>query len=416
MPELITNGRRLVTIRKINAIDSIEGADLIVKATVDGWDVVVKKNEFNVGDYCVFFEIDSFVPVQTSQFAFLAGSACKIDEKNVERFRLRTKKMKGVVSQGLALPVTMFEAELEAIDNANGNHPDSYTSSAREKLLQELEESREGIEQFLHVTKYERPDERENNSGSRAKTAADFPFWVPKTDSQRLQNLYGKYSTKYENVEFRPSLKMDGSSTTISFVSDEKYFIEKLDDVIREYDQEEQILIEKERIPYPFKDDNGCVIVCSRNLVLKYDSNVNFWKAVHNTQIHEKLKSYCIKYDRQLSVQAEMTGPGVNGNWDKFEDFDLHVFHIWDIEKQEYLDDLEFQDICSEIGLKTVKQFEVIKPFKNYNSIQDFLKASEIPSVNNKIAEGIVYVSTKKIDGLRLQFKVINNLYLLSEK
>ena len=37
---LITEGRRLVTIRKINNIEAIEGADLIVKATVDGWDVV----------------------------------------------------------------------------------------------------------------------------------------------------------------------------------------------------------------------------------------------------------------------------------------------------------------------------------------------------------------------------------------
>ena len=58
MTQFVTEGRRLVTIRKIDAVDPIDGADAIEAATVDGWQVVIKKGEFQKGEYCVFFEID----------------------------------------------------------------------------------------------------------------------------------------------------------------------------------------------------------------------------------------------------------------------------------------------------------------------------------------------------------------------
>lgn len=115
--DLLKEGRKLVTVRKINKLTPIEGADMIEKATVDGWDVVVKKGEFTEGDFCVFLEIDSFVPVQTPQFSFLSCSSVKIDENNIERFRLRTKKLRGVISQGLCLSVDIFSNEFDNILN-----------------------------------------------------------------------------------------------------------------------------------------------------------------------------------------------------------------------------------------------------------------------------------------------------------
>ena len=54
--------RKLASIQEIRNILPIEGADMIEVATVDGWDVVVKRNEFNIGDNVVYFEIDSFLP------------------------------------------------------------------------------------------------------------------------------------------------------------------------------------------------------------------------------------------------------------------------------------------------------------------------------------------------------------------
>lgn len=85
--------RKLVTIRRISEIRPIPDADLIERAKIDGWNVVVKKGEFCVGDLCVYGESDSVFPSDDERFAFLEGK------------RLKTKKMRGVVSQGIAFPV-----------------------------------------------------------------------------------------------------------------------------------------------------------------------------------------------------------------------------------------------------------------------------------------------------------------------
>ena len=54
--------RKLASVRRIAAIDPIEGADVIVCATVDGWKLVTQKsNNFQPGDLVVYFEIDSFL-------------------------------------------------------------------------------------------------------------------------------------------------------------------------------------------------------------------------------------------------------------------------------------------------------------------------------------------------------------------
>ena len=60
--------RKLATIRKIDALTPIEGADAIECAHVGGWKVVVKKGEYNAGDSAVYIEIDSWVPTTLAPF------------------------------------------------------------------------------------------------------------------------------------------------------------------------------------------------------------------------------------------------------------------------------------------------------------------------------------------------------------
>jgi hypothetical protein len=66
--------RKLASIREIKEIVPIEGADAIEVAVVDGWKVVTKKGEFKPGDLCVYFEIDSFLPIR-EEFEFLRKSS-----------------------------------------------------------------------------------------------------------------------------------------------------------------------------------------------------------------------------------------------------------------------------------------------------------------------------------------------------
>ena len=89
--------RRLATVREIAAIRPIEGADKIVVAQVDGWECVVQKDEFKVGDKVVYVEVDSIMP-ERPEFEFLRQ----------RKFRIKTIKLRGQISQGLVLPITIL--------------------------------------------------------------------------------------------------------------------------------------------------------------------------------------------------------------------------------------------------------------------------------------------------------------------
>lgn len=360
--ELVTEGRKLVTVRSIAAINPIEKADAIEVATVDGWDVVVKKNEFKVGDQVLFFEIDCLLPMKDERFSFLAKG------KEQELFRLRTIKLRGQVSQGLVLPISQFP-ELPIIQDV-------------------------GLENLLGITKYEIPD---SGSGVRScKPASTFPHFIPKTDEERIQNIYNKYKELYEDVEFSVSEKLDGSSVTIASIKDKSLFIEKL-------------CTEE----YPFSFTNGQTIVASRNQTLQYDETSHFWKGVQNSNLIAISQQILDETDRQLALQGELIGPGLQGNREGLTDYEVRVFKIWDIEKKEYLDLEQFNTICLLFNIKTVPQLGVANPFKK--TLQELLNDSKGKNSAGFNIEGKVYSSTKKIDGKTLHFKVINNDFLLEK-
>jgi RNA ligase (TIGR02306 family) len=176
--------RKLATIRKVDRVSPIEGANNIELAHVGGWKCVVKKGEFKEGDLCVYFEIDSFLP-EDPRFEFLRKSCFK--EVNGERgFRIRTIKLRGQISQGLALPLSDFP---------------------------EIKDHKEGddITEILRVKKYEPP--------IPVALAGDiygvFPtHLVPKTDQERAENLVSEILDK-KHLEFEVTRKMDGTSCTI---------------------------------------------------------------------------------------------------------------------------------------------------------------------------------------------------------
>src|SRR5260221_575643 len=95
--------RKLASIQKVLDIQPIPNADAIEVVTINGWKVVSKKGEFKIGDLCVYFEIDSFLPIKP-EFEFLRKSCYRKMADGSEGFRLRTIKLRGQISQGLVLP------------------------------------------------------------------------------------------------------------------------------------------------------------------------------------------------------------------------------------------------------------------------------------------------------------------------
>jgi RNA ligase (TIGR02306 family) len=165
--------RKLATIQRIKALEPIQNADAIEKATVLGWQLVTKKGEFNVGDWCVYCEIDSLLP-DKPEFEFLKPRG----------MRIRTVRLRGQISQGICFPPSILPPGVP------------------------LEEGRD-VTDALGIQKYEPPIPASLSGVAKGP----FPGFIPKTDETRvqvLQDLLDKYAGEICYV----TEKLDGSSVT----------------------------------------------------------------------------------------------------------------------------------------------------------------------------------------------------------
>jgi RNA ligase (TIGR02306 family) len=185
--------RKMATIRKIDSIRSIAGADAIECAVVGGWNVVTRKGEYSAGDLAVYCEIDSFIPTAIAPFLTRPGHSAKTFE-GVEGERLRTVKLRGQLSQGLLL-------NLDAVI--------PQTNSFAEG---------DDVSELLGIVKYEAPVPAE----LAGEVKGMFPSRIPKTDQERVQNLSAELEVwKAENLSWEVTEKLDGSSMTVYILDGE---------------------------------------------------------------------------------------------------------------------------------------------------------------------------------------------------
>ncbi len=164
--------RKLASIQRIRALEPIAGADAIEKATVLGWQLVVKKGEFETGELCVYVEIDSVL-----QF---------LRSKN---FRIKTMKLRGQVSQGICFPLSLLPEDAPVEEGAD-------------------------VTAWLGITKFE-PLIPSSLSGLMK---GEFPSFIPKTDETRVQ-LSEALLIAYAGRPCYITEKLDGTSATY-FVKD----------------------------------------------------------------------------------------------------------------------------------------------------------------------------------------------------
>ena len=182
--------RKLASVQYVHDITPIEGADMIETAHVLGWQCVVKKGEFKVGDLGVYFEIDSFLPIRP-EFEFLRGSSYKKTDLMGEGFRLKTKRMRGQLSQGLLLPLSILPPE------GGWKVGDDVTD-------------------VLGVRKFE-IEERVSTSGT---IKGNIPYDIPKTDELRIQS-FPELLDEIKEKPYYITTKMDGMSVTMYYVDGE---------------------------------------------------------------------------------------------------------------------------------------------------------------------------------------------------
>lgn len=360
-----STSRKLASIRLIKELLPIEGADNIEIAIIDGWQCVVKKRDFVAGDQCMYFEIDSFLPIR-EQYEFLRKSSYKKYKKPdgdiVEGFRIKTMKLRGKLSQGLALrPYDVFESE----------HYDDYPINVGDECMIGMDCS-----EILAVTLYEKPIPAQMVGIAKG----NFPSFIRKTDQERVQNVWG--DVKALNTEWEVTAKLDGTSCTFYY-------------------------------------NDGVFGVCSRNMELIEDENNIYWKMAKKYDVETILR----EYGQNIAFQGEIIGEGIQGNPCGIKGQDFFLFDIWDIDDQSYfshgcrtefmgyrfpeINYVPFYTICSLNG------FESIDELIDYteNMCRNFEGSCWNP-YSFKSIEGLVF---KSLHG-KHSFKVISNEYLLKEK
>lgn len=182
--------RHLATTQRISEVRPIPDADLIELIVIKGWQCVAKKGEFAQGDICVYFEVDSFLPID-ERYEFLRKTSYRSNEYVGEGFRIKTLRLRGEISQGLALPVSKFP---EISDPAEGTD----------------------VTDLLNVKKWEIPEQL----GTAGTAIGDKPYGIPTTDETRIQSI-PEFLEHFKGKPYYISTKMDGTSCTI-YVKDGK--------------------------------------------------------------------------------------------------------------------------------------------------------------------------------------------------
>jgi|PlaIllAssembly_1097288.scaffolds.fasta_scaffold00001_57 RNA ligase (TIGR02306 family) len=357
--------RKLATIETISEIKTHPNADAIELAMVRGWQVVVRRGEFQPGDKVIYLEIDSWVPTEIAPF--LSKGQEPREYEGVKGERLRTVKLRGEISQGLILPSEIVNPSL-VNDWTDGTD----------------------LTEILGVIKWEPPI----SAQLAGQVEGNFPSFIRKTDQERVQNCYSEMAFldnhQHGGIRWIIEEKLDGSSCTV-FVRFQRDVAEGLYEV-------------------------G---ICSRNFELKINEE-NKDNTFIKTVTEAGYLDHMFKLGKSIAVQGEVCGPGIQGNKYKLERPTLFVFDVFLIDERRYATREERWEVLQaliSLGVK-VDQVPHLGSTKMPGSIQECLTMADGKSKINPKAnrEGIVFKTLDVIEGQVVSFKAISNAFLLQEK
>lgn len=317
--------RELAYVVTIDNIEPIPGYDRVEWATVGGWKVIVQKDQFNIGDPAIYFEIDSKVPSDKECFAFL--------EKR--HYKIKTLKMCKVISQGLLMHAEDFGWKIESaqfcggvcyiVDDEGKQHFDCDESRfLTEKLGVTYADAEDNQRKAPSADKYKKMAQRHPTIfrkpfvrwlmkrkwgknlmffffGKKKDKKNGWPEWVSKTDEERVQNMPWILN---DTGEWVVTEKIDGSSTTFTMKRG--------------------------------KRGKNEFYVCSRNVCFDsvdkpcyYDTNI-YWEMAQKYDMYNALSKFLEDHPQcdWVTVQGETYGAGVQRRDYSMEDHDFRAFNL----------------------------------------------------------------------------------------
>lgn len=356
--------RKLAHIEKIVSINEIPKYDRVALAEVLGWHVIVQKDAFKPGDLCVYIEIDSVVPKDNPDFAFL--------EKR--DYRIRTIRMCGTISQGICFPLSILK------------------DKCRIDVLKEGED----VTEALGIKQYEPTMDNDKEVAAATskkkwpnwlmkykwfrklvlpkKEWKGFPDFVSKTDETRIQS-----APFYLNMDksWVMSEKIDGQSGTFALKRHKRFLL-----------------------PDKFE-----YIVCSRNLRLYAKDNSSYWQVSDKYHIENVLRNMIGDRD-WIAIQGECIAPNVQKNKYHVKEPDLFVFNL--IYPTGRLGSEVAKSMLEQHGLKFVPLLGRVE--LKGKTVDEVLEMAHGNSeLYNTLREGIVF---RSLDG-KLSFKAVDPYFLL---
>lgn len=388
-------GRALAHIEEVAWVRPIPAADNIELIGVLGWQLISKVGELNVGDKCVYIEIDSLCPKEDERFAFLESKKYKVKTMKLGA------KLGSPISQGLAMPISLFP-ELEG-KNIGDDVTDIlkityYSADDRQRKSNKVDPNAKYKSMAARHPKLAKKrwfrwlmKKKWGKKllffflGKKKDKPKAFPDFIRKTDEIRVENIpwvLEDSEKKYEVTE-----KLDGTSTTIAV----------------------------KRIKRNKFDE----IVCSRNVrqldmdqkAYTFEGNV-YWEMAIKYDVLNKLKEYANENNANLVViQGECIGETVQQNPYKLEGRDLYVFNF--IVDGKRFESHEAKSIIEKMGMKFVPIIDFEKTLPA--TMEDMKAEAEGKSeINDKIKrEGLVY---REINNPENSFKNVSISYLLKHQ
>lgn len=350
-----TSERKLASIQKIKSLAPIPNANQIIKATVLGWELVVRKDEFKVGDICIYCEVDSVMP-ERPEFEFLRPRG----------FRIKTVKLRGQISQGVCFPVSIL--------------PNTKTY-----------EIGDDVTELLGITKREVPIPAQ----LAGEVKGVFPEFIPKTDETRVQVLQ-EMLDKYAGTQCYITEKLDGSSSTF-FINDDEFGVCSRNLQLKLTDKPNWFY--KILIYFGFKSQPKGRL--SNTLI----------RLAEELQIEQKLRAL----KRNIAIQGEIIGEGIQKNRYDLKGQKIFFFNAFDIDRQSYFNFNDFTDLINQLQLQSVPFDRFVKLENDISALVELSKGGSWLNLKTQ-REGVVIRPVENI-GMeisgRFSFKVINPEFLL---
>lgn len=357
--------RELAYVVFIDGIEPIPGYDRVETAIVGGWHVIVQKDQFDVGDPAIYFEIDSRVPKDKECFAFL-------EKRN---YKIKTLKMCKTISQGLLMHASDFDWEIKEqiyVDHRDGSEERIPYIVDDKGIEHYVDDESRFLTKILGVTYADDEDNQRKAKnidpnakylsmkarhkkffsnkfvkkmwkypwfrkfcfffmGKKKDKPRGFPIkfpYVKRSDEERVENMPFILKDKQPWVKTQ---KIDGTSST--------YILERISkNKFEEY-------------------------VCSRNVRQLTPSQKNYhtdiegnvyWMMADKYKIFDFLKSYLIENNLDyVCLQGETAGPSLQGNPHKFKEICFFGYNFIRSDTGR-MNSIEAAKICKDAGIPWV--------------------------------------------------------------